>query len=452
MAQRQFIIDGGFKTDDASELLANLTMGGSVIPNVDSNGTTGYDLGSTSMKWRDLYLSQGSLYIDNQKVLESDSGTIVVQADTDQGLTVKTAGTGVLTLQSATTVSMAGTLQMGAGKLVTDVSGVAVGFGDKIDLNSNRMINVGSPVDANDASSKSYVDQQVANLINGAPGALDTLNELANALGDDAAFSATVTANIATNAASIVSTNTTVAANTAQVAANLTAIATANTAIATKANTTYVDAQNTSNAIAWEGYADAAEAAAIATAATDATTKADAAIVTAASYTDTAITNNVDFTGYAQESYADTAEADAIASAEAKDVARMVTSDAYADASEAAAIASAEAKDVARMVTSDAYADAAEAAAVATAATAAQVKVDALETSLTHFHSAVTDITDAADTTYTFTELTNARHYVVYLNRLILRANEYSVSGTTVTLVAGTHDVGDELEVTGFSS
>ena len=32
MAQRKFIIDGGFKTDDASELLANLTMGGSILP------------------------------------------------------------------------------------------------------------------------------------------------------------------------------------------------------------------------------------------------------------------------------------------------------------------------------------------------------------------------------------------------------------------------------------
>jgi len=78
MAQRKFIIDGGFKTDDASELLANLTMGGSILPNVDSNGVTGYDLGSTTAKWKDLYLSAGSLYVNNQKVLEDDSGTIVV--------------------------------------------------------------------------------------------------------------------------------------------------------------------------------------------------------------------------------------------------------------------------------------------------------------------------------------------------------------------------------------
>ena len=112
MAQRKFIIDGGFKTDDASELLAQLTMGGSIIPNVDSDGTTGYDLGSTTAKWKDLYLSQGSLYINNQKVIQDDSGTIVVRADVDQGLTVKTEGTGIITLQSQQTVNVAGTLQL----------------------------------------------------------------------------------------------------------------------------------------------------------------------------------------------------------------------------------------------------------------------------------------------------------------------------------------------------
>jgi hypothetical protein len=43
----------------------------------------------------------------------------------------------------------------------------------------------------------SYVTTQINNLINGAPGALDTLNELATALGNDASFSTTVTNSIA---------------------------------------------------------------------------------------------------------------------------------------------------------------------------------------------------------------------------------------------------------------
>lgn len=298
MAQRKFIIDGGFKTDDASELLAQLTMGGSIIPDVDSDGTTGYDLGSTTAKWKDLYLSQGSLYINNQKVIHDDSGTIVLKADTDQGLTVKTEGTGVITLQSTQTVNMAGTLQMLDGKNITSSGGTAVGFGDKIDMNSNKIINVPNPTDGGDASNKTYVDLQISNIVNGAPGALDTLNELANALGDDANFSTTITNNIATNASAITalqtsSSNSDTAITTAQadIVTNTTAIASeATTARAAEATLTTNLASETTARVAFE---------------TSAT--ADIALKAAKTYVDsqdTALTTSL-------QSYADTAEADA---------------------------------------------------------------------------------------------------------------------------------------------
>ena len=51
-----------------------------------------------------------------------------------------------------------------------------------------------------DGATISYVDTEIANLIDSAPGALDTLNELAAALGDDANFSTTVTNNLALKA------------------------------------------------------------------------------------------------------------------------------------------------------------------------------------------------------------------------------------------------------------
>jgi hypothetical protein len=190
--------DGAMDINAAVDMTGNMTMTGHILPSVDSNGTTGYDLGSPSAKWRDLYLSSGSLYVDGQKVLESDAGTIVVSADADQSLTTKVSGTGVLTLQSATTVNMAGTLQMGTGKKITDQGGTAVVFGDKIDADNNQIINVATPTESGHAATKSYVDSEINSLINGAPGALDTLNELANALGDDASFSTTVTNSIAT--------------------------------------------------------------------------------------------------------------------------------------------------------------------------------------------------------------------------------------------------------------
>ena len=47
-------------------------------------------------------------------------------------------------------------------------------------------------------ATESYVDTAVSNLVDSAPAALDTLNELAAALGDDASFSTNVTNSIAT--------------------------------------------------------------------------------------------------------------------------------------------------------------------------------------------------------------------------------------------------------------
>jgi hypothetical protein len=164
MAQRKFIIDGGFQSTDDSIIEANLEMTGNILPTVDSDGTTGYDLGSPTKKWRDLYLSSGSLYIDGQKVMESDAGTIVVQADPDQSLTTKVTGTGVLTFQSATSVNMAATLQMQAGKKMTDAGGNAVVFGDKVDMDNNQIINVGAPTADGHAATKLYVDGLVGNI------------------------------------------------------------------------------------------------------------------------------------------------------------------------------------------------------------------------------------------------------------------------------------------------
>jgi hypothetical protein len=53
-------------------------------------------------------------------------------------------------------------------------------------------------VDLSDYATEEYVDTAVTNLVASAPEALDTLNELAAALGDDANFATTVTNSIAT--------------------------------------------------------------------------------------------------------------------------------------------------------------------------------------------------------------------------------------------------------------
>lgn len=57
---------------------------------------------------------------------------------------------------------------------------------------------VGSYLAANHYATQSYVGTQIANLVDSAPTTLDTLNELAAALGDDANFAATVTGALGT--------------------------------------------------------------------------------------------------------------------------------------------------------------------------------------------------------------------------------------------------------------
>ena len=67
-----------------------------------------------------------------------------------------------------------------------------------VDFNTAVLTDLGSPSNATDAATKGYVDTEITNLIGGAPGALDTLNELAAALNDDASFNSTITTSIAT--------------------------------------------------------------------------------------------------------------------------------------------------------------------------------------------------------------------------------------------------------------
>ena len=67
-----------------------------------------------------------------------------------------------------------------------------------VDFNAARLTDIGTPTAATDAVTKQYADDLITNLIDGAPAALDTLNELAAAMADDASFHTTITNSIAT--------------------------------------------------------------------------------------------------------------------------------------------------------------------------------------------------------------------------------------------------------------
>ena len=103
-----------------------------------------------------------------------------------------------------------------SGRLATDqlqiASGGSIEFtgpGGTLDVQNATVhfggsdVIVDTPTSANHAANKSYVDGVVASTVDAAPAALDTLNELAAALGDDANFSATVATSIGTKASQV---------------------------------------------------------------------------------------------------------------------------------------------------------------------------------------------------------------------------------------------------------
>lgn len=80
---------------------------------------------------------------------------------------------------------------------LSDVSAASPSAGQVLAYNGTAWAAADDSANLTGYATESYVDSAVANLVDSSPAALDTLNELAAALGDDANFAANVTASLA---------------------------------------------------------------------------------------------------------------------------------------------------------------------------------------------------------------------------------------------------------------
>jgi len=165
---------GGLTGNIVGNVTGNLT--GNVVGNVTGN-LTGNVTASTGTSTFNNVVINGGLDMD-----ASSAATII-------NLTAPT---------SAGDAATKGYVDTGDGLKLNLTGGTMNGA---IAMGGNNITGLGTPTANQDAATKTYVDTAISNLVAAAPGALDTLNELAAALGNDASFSTTVTNSIATKLA-----------------------------------------------------------------------------------------------------------------------------------------------------------------------------------------------------------------------------------------------------------
>lgn len=308
-------------TDTSQDIaVKNITVNGSILPGVGKSST--YDIGSPTQRFKGLYvdeayLSTNTLYIGDTPILGTNQDTIMIKADPDQSITMRTTATGTtkiisesgvefstsgmnanVILQATGTNSQVNISSTGATNLtapttnitsettntnalmvngnltvngakstlqcrtveikdnMVDInygetgngvtaktSGLRIMRGDadpfylvfdesddklKVGFNSSNLkpLALSEEISTMLPEAKAYTDKSIGDLMGSAPEALNTLQELADALGNDSNFATTIATQIGTKADS----------------------ATVNTELATKASTEYVNNELTKKA------------------------------------------------------------------------------------------------------------------------------------------------------------------------------------------------------------
>lgn len=453
------------------------SIAGSIVPSADVT----YDLGSPAKQWKDIYVGPGSLYVNGQKVLQDDSGTITFSADLDENIRIKTLGTGILQLGSSSSIiQVDSTLQITAGKNITDSAGIKVNFGDSIEMNGNKVIGLGAPSSANDAATKTYVDSAIGAISTSAiTQGNSNITVTDSGTGTvtvtvDGTTALTVDANgvVVAGNFTVSGTTTSVNSNTINLADNIITLNSDATGAPTQNAGVEVERGDESNVQVrwnegtdkWTFTNDGATYLPIAVSTTDLAEGTnqyftDARARNALSITSsTGISYNSSTGVFGLSSIPNSSLSNSSITINGTSVAlggtRTLDTDSVSEGVTNKYFSNTLARSAVSAGTGISYNSS---TGVITNTGVLSINGSTGAKTLSNFHATFQTITSAQETTntsgsvgLTFSDLTGAIQYNVFLNRTLLRPTEYSVSGTTVTFAGGFGLLaGDEIEVTG---
>ena len=187
----------------------NVTIGGEINSDVIPDATNTYDLGSSSKKWAEVHATTltGNLTGNASGSAGSCTGNSATATALETARTIGLSGdvSGSVSFDGTANATITATIADDSHNHTTaNVDGLDTALGLKAPLASPAL--TGTPTaptasantDTTQVATTAFVQTEITDLIGGAPGALDTLNELAAAINDDSSYASTITTNLGT--------------------------------------------------------------------------------------------------------------------------------------------------------------------------------------------------------------------------------------------------------------
>jgi len=187
----------------------NVTIGGEINSDVIPDATNTYDLGSSSKKWAEVHATTltGNLTGNASGSAGSCTGNSATATALETARTIGLSGdvSGSVSFDGTANATITATIADDSHNHTTaNVDGLDTALGLKAPLASPAL--TGTPTaptasantNTTQVATTAFVQTEITDLIGGAPGALDTLNELAAAINDDSSYASTITTNLGT--------------------------------------------------------------------------------------------------------------------------------------------------------------------------------------------------------------------------------------------------------------